>query len=571
MIVLLLAMFMAGCITIQPFGRVTAPPRTRITNNTVLHLRLSGSVPEYSIVEGGGFNLFGGSSDSIHDIIMRIRSAKTDNRITAILLRPQNLAVGGANLNELIAALADFKTSGKKVYGYINMASQSDMRLLSVADEVFMNPSASAGIVISGAGGSVMFFKDLFDKLGVEFHIVRAGDYKSAGEQFTRTEMSDELRDNFTALFADRYELLLDNFIQGFNLPAESVRYIFEEREMYFINMQDALTFGLVDELLHFDALLKRLNICRTRLVAHTRYAPRTIKPLRNQVAVVYMLGDIVSARSGFSSGNVITSTQYVRIFNEIRDNDNIKAVVLRINSGGGSALESDIIHNAIAQLKEKKPVVVSMGNVAASGGYFIAANANYIFADAHTITGSIGVIGMIPNFVGTADKVGLNSEAIGHGKFMNAGNPFHPFDTDFENALRIGIIATYNEFKTRVAEGRNIPFDDVEAAAQGKVFSAQQALQHRLIDEIGTLDDAIRKAQELANVGNHSLTYFPRRMSFGNFLFSGMGMNINHTLTTGLMPEFIRQTASEVSNLFEEVMYHPIQMRSEFIMINEN
>jgi protease-4 len=561
----MMALLLSSCtvnFNINPFGTVTAPKRTKLTNDTVLHLRLSGSMEEYSV--SSGFNLFGGNHENLHNIIQKINHAKTDKRISAILLQPQGFSPGMAARNELRFALEDFKKSGKKVYGYFSGASQGDILLLSVADEVYMNPSASAGFVMNGIGMGLPYFSELLEKIGVRVHVLRAGEYKNAGEPFTNREMSAETRENSTLLVSDLYEELVVDLARSYDIPFEDVKFLYEQREKYVINLQEALDTGFVDELLHFEDMLKKLKIKRSNLVNISRYTPKSPKLDRDRIAVVYMIGSIGHGGGGlFSNSNNISASRYVRIFEELRNNKNVHAVVLRIDSGGGSALESEIIHNAIAKLREEKPVVVSFGNTAASGGYYLATNAHHIVADPYNVTGSIGVFGMILNFSETASKVGINMESVGKGKFNNSGDPFSEVDEEFINSLQLGVNDTYIEFKTRVAEGRNMTFEQVEAIAQGQVWSARAALRHGLIDEIGGMDAAIRKAVELANVKNHSLDFYPKQNSSENAFLASFGASLSEALSELRLPSILTQRLS----LIEEIRNNPIQMRSEVVI----
>jgi len=555
--------FLTSCITVKVklFDEtITTPKRTKISKNTVLHFKLSGQISMYP---DGGFSLFGGSSESAHELILKINSAKTDKRVTAILLQPHGVSAGQATLLELQAALLDFKTSGKKIYAYINTATNQDIFLLSVADEVYMNPSASAGFVLSGVGGDTVFLKELLDKLGVEAHIVRAGEYKGAGEPFTRTEMSDELRTNLSGIYTDVYEQMLVDISNGYDLNLNDVRNLYEEREKFIINLDYAISTGIIDDLQFFDTMLTKLNIEERQLVLHNRYTPTKIKRQKQHIAVVYMDGNIVS--NGGSS--TISSSEYVKLFDEIMNNDRIKAVVLRINSGGGSALASEIIHAKLNQLKEKKPIIVSLGSMAASGGYYLATNADYIYANPYTITGSIGVFAMMMNLHGTADMLGVSFESLGHGKFVNAGNPFQPFNEEFEQAMQLGVNDVYNEFKTRVSEGRNMSLDDVEAVAKGQVWSATKALEYNLVDELGLLNDAINKAIEVSEIGQHTMLYYPERRSFFTSFMSGFNANMGQIIRNAALPSAVNDYADYYFNFIEEVNESPIQMRSEFIL----
>jgi protease-4 len=423
-----------------------------------------------------------------------------------------------------------------------------------------MNPSASAGIMMNGVSENVVFLKDMLDKLGVKVNIVRAGDYKSAGETFTRNSMSDEAKNNSLELISDYYEQLIMDLANSYKVSEDEVIKIIEDREKLLINQEQSIELNLVHELIHFDSLLKKLKIDNNNLIKHSKYIPKSEKMQKDKIAVVYMVGNI-----GHNSS--ISSSSYTQIFNDILKDDNIKSVVLRINSGGGSALESEIIHNKIIQLKEKKTVIVSLSDIAASGGYYIASNANKIVADPYTITGSIGVFGMIPDLSGTAEKIGINNEVIGFGKYNRVGNPFIPFSTEFETALQLEINDVYNEFKNRVSEGRNIPFDDVEEIAQGQIWSAKKALDIKLIDEIGGLQDAIKYASSISNVSNYSTVYYPEVKSSFNSLFNfDFDASLKQLVKESSFKYLIPSTV-EFFDIFDDIQKAPIQMRAEFLL----
>ena len=578
--------YMFGCLTsvglivifvimlisaLSQLSSMAQRPATKIDANTVLHLKLSGAIQEYNPITDMTFNFMGDTGDSVHDLILKIRSAKDDNRIKSILLEPQFMSMGYANINEMLSALNDFKSSGKKIYGYINMATQQDILLMSVADEIYMNPSASAGFYLHGIGGTMDFYKDMLEKLGIKINVVRAGDYKSAAEPFTRTSMSPELRRNITQVYSDIYDVLVNQFAANFESTPAEFRSIFEKRESYLISLEEGKQIKVVNELMFFDEFLKKTNIPNNKLVNISKYTPTPQKQHANKIAVVYMLGNIVSTTPGFGSSSAITSTQFNKIFDDLIKDNNVRAVVIRITSPGGSALESEIIHHKLAQLKEKKPVIVSMGGVAASGGYYIPSNANYIFADPYTITGSIGVIGMIPDLSGTAKKIGITSEPVGHGKYLTAGSML-PIERSFETALQKSIMNTYHEFKTRVSEGRDIPYTDVEKIAQGQVWSSKKALEYKLIDEIGMIDDAINKAAEITHVANYSLVYYPTKRSFIEVIMEEyMNISLPKMLLTRKLPNKIVEKTDEMIELFDQIKHDPIQMRNPFELKIEN
>jgi protease-4 len=398
----------------------------------------------------------------------------------------------------------------------------------------------------------------MFDKIGVQMHIVKAGDSKAAGEPFSRTSMSPEFRKNITEIYDDIYAQLLKDLANNYETTPTAFRNVIERGNRFLINQDHSKDLNIINDLVYFDQFLKIINTTEGKLIKYNRYNPTNKPSQYNRIAVVYAIGNITPNKPQFGENN-INSNQFVRMLDKIEKDDRIKAVVIRINSGGGSALESEIIYNKIAQVKTKKPVVVSMGGVAASGGYYIAANANQIFADPYTITGSIGVISMIPDLKGTANKIGIKTEQVGHGKYLSAFNLWGMHSQDVEQAFQLVVNDIYHEFKTRVSESRNIDYRHLDTISQGKVWSAQRAKEHGLIDEIGSLNDAINKAAQIASISNYSLSYFPERKSFIEVIWEE---NLN-------IPMMKMALNNELPEIYNEIKNHPIQMRMEFELEN--
>jgi protease-4 len=533
-----------------------------IKNNSVLHFNLKGVVDDYNnrvTPDIFSYNFSNLKKDSVHDIVLKIKTAKNDPKIKSIFLEPQYLSIYTSSMNEIIEACNDFKESGKKIYGYVTMATQTDMLLLSVADEVYMNPSASAGFLMLGVGSSFDYYKDMLDKLGIQIRVIRAGEYKSMGENYTRNNMSAEFRKNVNDLYTDRYNLLVNDFAKGYGTTTQKVKNIFEKADKFYVNMQEAIDINFITELLYYDDFLKKIGCEKENLVEYKKYTVIEEKEQHKKIAVVYLNGEITNTKANYGETN-ITNKQFSDIFEKIKTDNTISAVVLRINSPGGSALESDMIWERIERLKEVKPVVVSMGGVAASGGYYISAGANYIFADPYTITGSIGVLAMIPDLSGTAKKIGIHSEVVGHGKYINTNGLFTLYNKDFENALQKGILDTYLEFKIKVAQGRNMSLNDVEKIAQGQVWSAKKAIEHKLIDEIGGLNKAIEKAVQLVHLENYSIKYYPERKAS----FLDIIDDLNFDLSAKI--PFLKNSNKELEYI-NNLQENPIQMRSDLYL----
>ncbi len=509
-VLLVIIFFIVSIVTLIHTGKKT---EVNVAMNSALVISLDKLIPEYSDITDNRFNMV---PVSAQEIVLKVKSAKIDPKIKCIILKPNGFSSGYASLHEIMLALQDFKKSGKKIYAYMNMSGQKDYIITTVADEIYLNPSASAGIVLTGVGSNLTFYKDLMEKLGVDFKIIRAGKFKAAGETYSRNSMSPEFRNNLMELFGDIYGQLCNDLSANRKTPVDSVKYIFEKRPNLIINQQETIDYKMISGLLQEEELLKKINIDKDHMVSLTKYTPIPEKSAPRRIAVIYAVGEITPVKAQFGQMS-INAKNMKKVIDQVKEDESIKAVVLRINSPGGSALESDKINYYIEDLKKVKPVVVSMSDVAASGGYYISANSNYIFADPYTITGSIGVISMIPDINKLGKKIGLKSESAGYGKYISAMDVWNPINPELIASFQESVDDTYLEFKTVVSRGRKISVEEVDAIAQGKVWSAPGAKKVKLIDEIGTLNDAIRKAAKLVNLTDYSTDYYPEKKNLLN------------------------------------------------------
>ncbi len=487
-----------------------------ILPGSYLHIKLTGEIEEYNEFSE---SFFGEDAIGTHSIIQKINKASYDKNIEGIILEPQWMSCGMANINEIMEAIEHFKSSGKKVYAHFNMAGNRDYILASVADSIYLNPSASGGLFLTGVGGSVLFYKDLLDKIGIEMKVIHAGKYKGAGENFSRSSFSKPVKENLDRLFTTIYDKMIMKLAENRNLSIKQIKNIYENRKEIFISGEKALEYNLVDQLCFREDLFKELGIKQDRLVSLKSYKLSSRSKEKERIAVVYAQGMIASSNSFYTSQN-LSASKIDEVLDKLETDNSIKAVVLRVNSPGGSALESEIILNRIKQLKSVKPVIISMGNVAASGGYYISAESDYTYADPFTITGSIGVVAMIPNISKLSKNIGLNSEQINKGKYSDLFNPYREPDAEEFEALKKDVEETYTEFKTRIAEGREMTLEDVEMFAQGQVWNSEDALDKDLIDGVGMLNDAIIKAAEIAGISEYSVHFYPQKKSiFEEFL----------------------------------------------------
>ncbi len=496
-------------------GYLIGRPYKSISSGTWLVLGPSGGIPDYTEVRGSEF--WGLSPLSAEDICSRLRKAATDGKVKGVIIRPSAAALNYPNFHEIAAAMEDFKKSGKPVIAHAEMLGQSDYLLCTLADKIYMDPSASGGLLLEGVSSNILFYSEALKKLGIKMHVMQAGEYKGAGEPYTQTSLSPKTEENIRQALKGRYELLLQELGERRDLDSTRVRQIYEDREDLFIGGREAKDYGLVDENLTWEQMLAQYKIKDKDRVAINDYAsPNEASASGARIAVVNLSGNIASTM-GYSSEGVISANKVDKILDAIEEDKAVKAVVLRVNSPGGSALESELIHQRISALK--LPVVVSMGGVAASGGYYISCAGDYIYADPQTITGSIGVIMALPEAVELGDKLGLDSQTLGYGRYAGFGSVFEPYDAELLASLERESEAVYAEFRQRVMDSRKIGEDGIDAVSEGRIFIATDALENRLVDGIGGLADAIAKAAALAGVTSYSVGQYPQRISVWELL----------------------------------------------------
>ncbi|WP_278022743.1 signal peptide peptidase SppA [Flavobacterium ginsengisoli] len=454
-------------------------------------------------------------SIGLTDVINAIEAAKTDDNIKGISILNDESSLGLAQYKDLRNALESFKKSGKFVWAYANTYSQKEYYLTSVANTIYINPAGD--LDFKGLSSEVMFFKDFQDKSGIHMEVIRHGKYKSAVEPFLDNKMSDANREQITALLNSIWTTVSADISKSRNIPLPKLNEIANgllARTPEMAKEQHLVDIVAYEDVYH-DAIRKALKVDKDEDYNKISISDYTQNHLAtaldnassDQIAIIYAQGEI---GSGEGDVNTIGEGSMRRSLQEARKNDDIKAIVLRIDSPGGSALTSDLIWREIEVTKKVKPVVVSMGNYAASGGYYIACNANKIFAENNTITGSIGVFGMLPNFSPLANKLGINSEQVK--THENAANysPFLPVDEKFKAFTLEGVEKIYNTFVTHVAEGRKMTFSQVDSIAQGRVWSGTEALKIGLVDKIGGLNDAIAEATKIAKLKKYSTQNYP-------------------------------------------------------------
>ena len=505
-----------------------------VKNNSVIELDLSKVSLDYAgKTNYKDFNYFEAHHDGVTDILNAIEVAKTDDKIKGISILNNQSQLGLAQSKAIRDKLEKFKKSGKFVYAYANYYSQGEYYLNSVADQVYLNPMGE--VDLKGLSAEIIYMKDLQEKTGVKMEVIRHGKYKSAVEPFLAQEMSPENREQMTVLLNSVWNTIVGDIAKSRKLSVAQLNAI--ANTLGARTPELALANKLVDKVAYEDeyhdmirAKLKLDKKEKYDFVSITDYAKTAASTVEDYtktdiIAVIYAQGEIAG---GEGDVNVIGEGSIKRSLQEARENDDIKAIVLRVNSPGGSALTSELIWREIEITKKTKPVVVSMGNYAASGGYYIAANADRIFAEPNTITGSIGVFGMLPNMNQLGKNIGINAEQVKTHENASGYSVFEPIDENFKGFVLESIEKTYATFLKRVADGRKMKTEEVDAIAQGRVWTGVDAQKLGLVDEIGGLDDAIKYAAKLGKTDSYRTENFPEyEKSFEDLLanFTGMAM----------------------------------------------
>ena len=494
-----------------------------VSDNSVLVINLNGTMTErsdediMSLINSTEIKCLG-----LDDVISAIEKAKANDNIKGIYIEAGMFSADSyASLQAVRHKLLEFKKSGKWIVAYGDIYTQSTYYLSSVANKVLLNPSGQ--IDWRGMAAQPMFFKDVMEKFGVKMQLSKVGTYKSAPEMFTADKMSEPNREQITVYINGLWQNICQGVSESRGISIDKLN-AYADGLFTFSDPKDYVSAKFVDKLTYTDGIKKEINALLKNeadedINTITLADMATVKAPKKkgeEIAVYYAYGDIVDeAGSAISQGHNIVGKDVCKDLQDLMNDDDVKAVVLRVNSGGGSAYASEQIWHYVERLKQKKPVVVSMGGMAASGGYYISSGANWIVAEPATLTGSIGIFGMFPDFSGLlTQKLGVKFDEVKTNKFSAFGTMARPFNEEEMSYLNKYIERGYALFRSRVAQGRKMKIEEVETIAQGRVWLGQDAFKNKLVDELGGLDKAVAKAAQLAKLKEYHTAAYPSKSS---------------------------------------------------------
>lgn len=537
-----------GVISLVGLAASTAST-VQVKDGSVFTLVLKNNIDERGTDNPIGFlNGSDTTIDGLNDIISAIHKAKDNENIKGIYIQADGMATDSpASLHAIREALLDFKKSGKWIISYSDGYSQSEYYLCSVADQILLNPQGQIGW--HGLAAEPVFYKDLLAKFGVKFELCKVGKYKSAPEQVTADGMSEANREQVTAYVTGIWKVMLKDVSASRKISTDSLN-AYADRFMDLADAQELIKLRLIDKTMYADevknVIKKRLDIDTDTDIPQLSLGEMlNVEDKKNRgdkVAVYYAYGDIVDEDNSnpMNPQTCIVGKDMCKDLEELADDDDVKAVVLRVNSPGGSAYASEQIWHAVTKLKAKKPVVVSMGGYAASGGYYISCAANYIYSDPTTITGSIGIFGMFLNYSELMkDKLGIKFDEVKTNKHANFGTRSRFFNAEEMAILDKYIGKGYELFRKRVADGRKMSVAQVEQIAQGRVWLGNDALKIHLVDGIGSLDDAVKKAAQLAKLDEYYASEYQTPSSWYETLLASASGNSGSYLDEQMQATF--------------------------------
>jgi protease-4 len=543
-------------------GGASSKKPVEVKDNSILYLKLNAKIVDRTVDNPFDFLPTGlpmVREIGLNDILDCIKKAKKDDHISGIYLEMISLAAGYGSTEEIRNALLDFKESGKFILAYSDTYTQKAYYLASVADSLYLNPSGD--LLLLGLRTEMMFYKGALDKLGIEVQVIRRGDYKSFGEPFTNDHMSPENRTQTMQWIGSLWDHVLEGISEQRGIDEETLN---NYADQFTIRSSDlALEHNMVDGLKFKDEIideLKKLTGTSPKKdlnsITIKKYKKVHVKKAykgytKDKVAVIYAHGDVLLGNTGEGT---ISSERISRAIRKARRDSTVKAIVLRVNSGGGGALAAEVIYREALLASQSKPLVASIGDVAASGGYLILSPADTVLASPNSITGSIGVFAMLPNVQPFFNnKLGINIDVAKTNKHADLGTPFRPMSADEKDIIYHMVDRTYDSFLTSVSSGREMPKEEVNAIGGGRVWSGAYALENGLIDMYGGLNDAIKVAGEMANLEKYRIISLPVLEDPLDVFIRGLTENARARMLQNELGEFYKyfKSVSELENLF--------------------
>jgi protease-4 len=552
LLIFLIFFFLLAATTLSfVFYEFKRPPE--IKTYSYLDIDLSGSLPEFAAPDFWTSFFLGTKPLSVHDLWENFRKAKVDNRIRCLLLRLGYFECGWGKISELRDAILDFRESGKKVYAYIGEAPEFDKGyyLATACDRIILHPMGWLGL--SGVGGWVPFFKEGLDKLGVEADYIHVEQYKTAYNMFTEKGFTEAHRTMLESIYSDIFSRYVRTVAEARKKTEEEVRGIIDTG-LY--QGDNALKAGLVDDLLYEDELEKLLQdkgkqLQKARLSEYARISPSSLGlETGRKIALLYAMGPIVGGEGIYQMIGSRTLSRWIR---NARLDKSIAAIVLRVDSPGGSAVASDVIWREVALAKKEKPFVVSMSDMAGSGGYWISMDAHKIVAQPQTLTGSIGVLFIKFSLARLYEKLGITAEKLAYGKRADMFSSFRAMTPEEKEFMKKEILWSYDQFLTKAAEGRDMTKEEVDKVGQGRVWTGSQAKEIKLVDELGGLSKALEIAKNLSGIPADEsvrLDIWPKKTSFFSSLFGRPEIKIDTPLPPDLKKLFLTLKALEKEKL---------------------
>ena len=500
----------------------------QVSSNSTLVLRIGGDLNEME--PGGVLGPFMEGAPTVRGVVEMLRKAKTDKRITSVILKPSGAGALWGKVQEVRDAVADFRRSGKPIVAYLEYGGEQEFYLATACDKVFLMPTAT--LDLTGMASYELFLRGTLDKIGAYPDALHIGDYKTASNTLTEHTYTPAHKEMAESLNTDLYEQLVRGIADGRKKSEADVKTLIDHGPFL---PEDALRAGLIDDLAYEDELDDKVKFAsgKIRYLDMNEYRQVSSSSLGlnrgPKIAVIYATGIIASGKSTYDTtgGQVVGSETLVEYLRKARGDSSIKAIVLRVDSPGGSALASDVIWREVLLTKNQKPLIASMSDVAASGGYYISMPAHAIVAEPSTLTGSIGVV--LTKFVidGTLKKLGMNMEGVSQGKYANMYSPIRPFSPEERVRMVENMQATYDTFVEKAAQGRNTTPERIDAIAQGRVWTGRQAKEIGLVDELGGLDRAVALAKQRAKIAQDAeveLVIYPPKKSFYDLLRDPLG-----------------------------------------------